>query len=96
MTGPFPQSEVDAAVVQELRDLAAKGASVRQLFSILQGRLGLKDDAVIPTLSYFMRSFSLSLPEVLPIREWLGSQEDREIDAVILPAIERSRAKWSA
>jgi hypothetical protein len=41
-----------------------------------------------------MKAFYLPLGDVLPIREWLGSDQDEEIDAIIQPAIARTKEKW--
>ena len=48
-------------------------------------------------LWYFMKAFSSRLPDVLPIRAWLyGVQNEEEINALMLPMIEKTRGKWSA
>jgi hypothetical protein len=36
----------------------------------------------------------LPLPKVLPVREWLGTEDDEEINAIILPAIAGTRDQW--
>jgi hypothetical protein len=81
-------------VIQSLRSLARKGANVRQLVAAITELLQLKEHRVIPVLSYLTSAFCLPLPTVLPIREWLGTENDEEIDAMILPAIEKARSKW--
>lgn len=88
LTNADPKPEV----IQELRNLADRGATVRQLVAVIQTRIGLKEDALLPVLWYF-NAFSLTLPEVLPLREWLGTSEDKEIDSIILPAIEKARGR---
>jgi len=89
LTNADPKPEV----IQELRSLADKGATVRELVVLVQKRVGLNEDALLPVLWYFMNAFSLTLPEVLPIREWLGTKNDKEIDSIILPAIEKARTR---
>ncbi len=48
----------------------------------------------MPVLAGFVKAFSVPLLKVLPIREWIGSTSDAEIDALILPEIENARPKW--
>jgi hypothetical protein len=89
------QPEVRPEIVEAMRDLASQGMGVRELVKCIQLRLGLEDGTLLPVLWYFMKAFHLSLGDVLPIREWLGTANDKEIDALLLPAIKRARAKWS-
>jgi hypothetical protein len=89
------EPEVRADLVEAMRDLAEEGKGVREMVWCIQSRLGLKHDALLPVLWYFMKAFHLSLGEVLPIREWLGMGNDEEIDSIILPAIRRARDKRS-
>jgi len=70
---------------------AEQGKGGPDLVQFVQSELGLKHDALLPVLWYFMKAFHLPLGEVLPIREWLGTGNDEEIDAIILPAIQRSK-----
>ena len=77
------------------RKLANQGNSVPELVRFVQSELVLKHDALLSVLWYFMKAFHLPLGEVLPIREWLGTGDDREINALVLPAIQRSKDKWS-
>jgi hypothetical protein len=85
-----------ADVILALRSLAARGTTVRELVREIHTRLGLADDVLLPVLWYFTQAFGVTLPDVLPIREWIGSDKDQEIDAEIMPAIERTKAKWFA
>jgi hypothetical protein len=64
------------------------------LIRFTQSELGLKHDALLSVLWHFMKAFHLPLGEVLPIREWLGTGDDKEIDEVVLPAIRRTKPKW--
>lgn len=81
-------------VIRALRDLAASGATVSRLVEEIRSQLGHPKPLVIPVLVYFTQAFHISLPEALPLREWIGSADDAEINAVILPAIERTRVRW--
>lgn len=74
--------------------MARRGTSVRELVKLVQSRLGLADDAVLPVLWYFCRAFCLPLRTVLPLREWIGSSDDREINAELMPEIEKTKQKW--
>jgi hypothetical protein len=89
------EPEVRADLIEAMRDLAEQGKDVRALVRRVQSELGLNHDALLPVLWYFMKAFHLPLGEVLPIREWLGTGNDEEIDAVVLPAIHREKEKWS-
>jgi hypothetical protein len=90
------QPEPRADVIYALRHLAAGGATVRPLVQEICARLGHKKPLVLPVVWYFTKAFCLPLPEALPLREWLGSEDDTEINAQILPAIERTRDRWMA
>jgi len=89
-------TEPRADVLREMRALADRGAPVREIVGLVQRRLGLEGDAILPVLWYFSRAFCLPLAEVLPLREWIGSREEDGIDAQILPAICRTRGVWAA
>jgi hypothetical protein len=87
--------ELRADIVEAMRDLAEQGKGVCELVRCVQSELGLEHDALLPVLWYFMKAFHLPLGEVLPIREWLGTGNDEDIDTIVLPAIHRMRDKWS-
>jgi hypothetical protein len=89
------QPEVNEDVVLEMRRLASKGATVPQLVRMIQTRLGYKEDAFLPILWYFTTAFCLPLPLVLPLREWFVRRNDEEIDALLLPEIARTQARWN-
>jgi hypothetical protein len=95
MAGVIEEQEVRADIVEGLRELALQDKSVRHLVRYVQSELGLKHNALLPVLWYLMKAFHLPLREVLPIREWLGTGKDEEIDAVVLPAFQRAKDKWS-
>lgn len=88
------QPHVNEDVIREMRQLASKGANVPQLVRSIQGRLGYKEDAYLPILWYFTAAFCLPLPLVLPLREWFVERNDEAIDALLLPEIARTKAKW--
>jgi hypothetical protein len=92
MSQTLTAADAKPEVIQELRNLADRGATVRELVALIQNRVGLKEDAILPVLWYFMSAFSLTLPEVLPLREWLGTDNDKEIDSIILPATEKAKS----
>lgn len=91
----FEGGEVRIELIQELRDLAERGADVPALVKLLQQHLELDDKcAVLPAIVYFRAAFDLSLREAMPLREWLGGRDRTEIDSVLIPAIERRRDRW--
>jgi hypothetical protein len=81
-------------ILSEMRDMVDGGTDVRGLTELLQQRLELKPDSVIPVMAYFCRAFCLPLYDILPIREWLGSDDDREINELIMPKILSAKSKW--
>jgi hypothetical protein len=95
MRNPGSESVITPEIVRELREVAARGTNVRELSNLIQDRVGCARTDLIPVLAGFIHAFGLPLPTVLPIREWLGSDNDAEIDALILPEIEKARPKWS-
>jgi hypothetical protein len=88
------QTELRPELISKLRELARRGTSVRELVGTIHETLDCGDDAAIPALAYIAHAFCLPLIEVLPIREWLGTDHDKEIDALILPAIRRTGSQW--
>lgn len=88
------QPEVNEGVIREMRQLAEKGATVPQLVRMIQTRLGYGKEVSLPILWYFTAAFSLPLPLVLPLREWFVQRNDEEINALLLPEIARTQAKW--
>jgi hypothetical protein len=58
--------------MQELRQMARKGATTRQLVDRVRGDLAAAA-AVIPMLAYLGRAFFVPLPTILPLREDLGT-----------------------
>jgi len=88
------QAEVRPDVLREMHGLAERGADVRELVHLVQGRLGYGEDVLLPVLLYFMKAFDLDLLEVLPIREWLGTEQDEDINKQIMPLIARNRDRW--
>lgn len=88
------QPQVNEDVIREMRQLAEKGAKVPELVRTIQMRLGYPEEAVLPILWYFTAAFSLPLPVVLPLREWFTQRNDDEMNALLLPEITRTQAKW--
>lgn len=96
MTIRFEDPPIREDILAEMRLMARQGTTVRALVRVVQSRLGFNEDMYVPVLAYLVRAFNLNLREVLPIREWIGSDKDDEIDAEILPAIERTQKSWLA
>jgi|GEM_PF-3882897 len=96
MAQVIDELEVDSEIVKTMRQLAGRGASVREMVECVQSKVSLNHDAILPVLWYFMKAFHLPLGEVLPMREWFGTANDQEIDRSILPAIQKTKARWSA
>jgi hypothetical protein len=94
MNGQIEQLALRQDIIQELRTKAAKGSTVRELVGVIQSRLECGDQALLVVLWYFTAAFRVPLRQVLPIREWLGSNNDEEIDGEILPAIAATRHLW--
>ena len=96
MISDYEEPELRADLEQKLRSMADGGATVRQLVETIQCQLDLNGDAVIPVLAYFVKAFRVPLLDVLPIREWLGTTNDEEINALVLPALEKTKDRWGA
>jgi len=94
MAQVIEELEIKPEILSALRQLAARGANVRELVGCLQAKLSMDDAALLPVLWYFMKAFHLPLDRVLPLREWLGTNDDQEIDRLILPAIQKTKSKW--
>jgi hypothetical protein len=93
----FEGGEVRIELVQELRDLAERGADIPEMVELLQQRLELDDkSAVLPAIVYFRAAFDLSLREAMPLREWLGGRDRTEIDSILIPALQRSKKRRQA
>ena len=88
---------IQIEVVQELRELAGRGADVPELVEVLLKRLELEPiNAVFPAFLYFRTAFGLTLREVLPLREWLGCKDRSEIDSILTPAMQRTKSRWQS
>ncbi len=96
MSQPAPPPVLRLDVIRAVRELAARGATVGRLVEEIRSQLGHPKPLALPVLVYFTQAFHISLPEALPLREWIGEEDDTEINAVILPAIERARHRWMA
>ena len=87
--------EVRPEVIHELRALAEQGADVPDLVDLVLLRLELAGhEALFPTLIYFRAAFLLTLREALPLREWLSGQDRAEVDSILIPAMQRTKAQW--
>lgn len=95
MNEVLEQPKPRADIIAVLRQLAARGTTVRELTGEIRRRLGCENEAIVPVLWYLTEAFGLTLPEVLPVREWIGTDRDEEIDALIMPAIANTREKWA-
>ena len=78
-------SIIKPELIRELRSLVNRGTSVRELTQVIQSRLGCESYEYLPVLAAFVHSFCLPLKTVLPIREWIGSCNDAEMDALLVP-----------
>src|SRR5262245_56506977 len=94
MSGTLEQPTTREDVIRAMRELATRGTTVRELVQVVHTRLGYPEDAVLPVMWYFSEAFGLPLKDVLPLREWLGTDRDEEIDALMLPAIAKARSQW--
>ncbi len=83
-----------ADVIHDLRGLARRGTTVRELDTLIRTRLGYAPSNVIGVIWYFKHAFCLPLVTVLPLQGWCGSDRDGEIDALLLPAIMSTRDQW--
>ena len=78
---------LQSEIVDKLRELAAKRASLAAMVEFVKAELGHSEVYVIPLLAYFRRAFSLPLRDVLPLREWVDSRDDESV-ATLLARIE--------
>src|SRR5262245_4720877 len=91
--------EPNPEVIQELRVLADGGATVRELVTVVEKKLGLKEPAIIPVVWYCTNAVSLTRSELRPLVDWLGTGEwleagkDKEIDSIIMSAIEKAKGR---
>ena len=94
MNDPLREPEARPELLSRLRALASRGTTVRELVTEVRSGLGYRGDAIVPVLWYLSQAFCVPLAIVLPIREWIGTDRDKEIDAVILPAVMSTRDQW--
>ena len=95
MTENGQGSMITPELVSELRSRARRPTTVRKLARVIQEHLPGRDPA-LPVIAGLVYAFRLPLIKVLPVREWIGTDGDTEIDALILPEIEKSRAAWDS
>jgi len=84
---------LDSALVNRLRELAAQGAGLDQMVSEVQTRLGFTPSFTVPILGYFCQAFSLPLIDVLPLREWVETKDDRQVEKLLTKIKEFQRPK---
>jgi hypothetical protein len=94
MVKSFEDPPIREDLLYQMRLFAQRGTTVRELVRFVQQSLGYDETMYVPVFSYLAKAFGLHLREILPIREWIGSDDDAEIDAEIMPAIERNRQYW--
>jgi hypothetical protein len=94
MADDFEIPKRDADLVRQMRVLAVNGATIRELVAEVHKRLEYPGQAIIPVLWYFTEAFCLPLRAVLPLREWMGTDNDDGINAMLLPAIMNTRDRW--
>ena len=95
MTHNGQASMISPDLIRQLREAARHPVTVRELAEIIQQRLGSGDSA-LPVIMGFVYAFHLPLIKALPIREWVGTDEDNGINALILPEIEKTKERWNA
>jgi hypothetical protein len=91
----IPSQEPNESILHEMRALAMAGASVHKITEVLHERLNSKTPDIIATLWYFKHAFCLSLREVLPLRELIGTELEEEMDRLLLPAIVKAKEQWA-
>lgn len=94
MKKSFEDPPIRDDILDQMRAMARRGTTVRELVRFVQERLGCDEFACVPVLAYMTKAFGLHLQEILPIREWIGSADDKAINASVMPAIERNRQYW--
>jgi hypothetical protein len=82
------------SVLQEMRDMVDRGTDVRELVTYLQKELGFGPVSIIPYMAYFRQAFSVPLDVVLPLREWIGTDNDQEINDLLMPKIAAAKSRW--
>lgn len=70
-------------ITEGLQTMAKRGRPLEEMVSFVQQELGHPQIMVVPVLAYFCQAFSLPLAEVLPLREWLTTHDDREISGLL-------------
>lgn len=93
--------EISENIVQLMRNKYLEGAKVPELVQIITDNKVLnKDERHNKTVIslYFESAFKLALIDVILIGEWKffknGRFNDNEINAEILPLIEKNKEKW--
>jgi hypothetical protein len=66
-------------IICGLQAMARRGQTLKEMVRYIQKELGFSEAFAVPVLAYLCQAFSISLKEVLPVREWLGCQDDQSI-----------------
>ena len=74
---------MQAEILRGLKGLAAERASVMEMIHYVQAELGFAKNFIVPVFPYFCEAFSLPLRDVLPLREWIGDQNDAVISGLL-------------
>jgi hypothetical protein len=89
----------DPLLIAQLRDLAARGASVRMLVDEIRGHYPGVDEIALEVDRYLTKAFFLRLRDVRNIEgsPCLGGEiySDEQIDQLLLPLIAGTRHLWA-
>lgn len=92
-------SELNSAIISQLRQMVRQGDSVALLFRELKTRLGT--NSIVLVIDYMRAAFCLSLLEAKPLAA-LTRTEQREIvdeallNELLMRAIENHRGEWDS
>ncbi len=89
------QKEWEREIHPKLREMAANGESLTAMVDFVMSAMAIllphQEVATIPMLLCFCRAFSLPLPVVLPLREWVYDRKENEESQALLAHIEEFR-----
>ena len=86
--------EYSREMIDAMRDTANRGGEIRAIANVIFERFPESNHPVVPVIAYFRRAFCLSLTDVMSLREWIGTDEDDEINAELLPKIQEAKSTW--
>jgi hypothetical protein len=85
-------------ILQRLRTLARSGSTPSQIARELFRQVDSQPHPRLTALKYLREAFGLSLRQVSPVGGWsadgTGELTDAQLDALLQPAIEQTRAQW--